>query len=132
MNVPYLPTNLSAVLADLAYLAVPVVVTAGVAWWRKHKPAVARWLRAHTTLQERTILEGLARDAVQYAEQFASSPAGTAKRQQALQYVQHALSARGVNIDVQEILGAIQSAYAAAKTSGALAASAPVPAPVAQ
>lgn len=124
MNLPYLPTNLSAVLADLAYLAVPVVVTAVVAWWRKHRPAVARWFQAHTTLQERTILEGLARDAVQYAEQFASSPAGAAKRQQALAYVQQALKARGWSIDVQEILGAIQSAYAAAKTAGTLAASA--------
>ena len=125
MQLPFLPTNPTAVLADLAYIAILVGVPVALRYWRAHLKAIAKWYMSQTTAQERAVLSSLAHDAVAWAERYASSPAGIEKMKQAVALVQSGLKARGIAIDVTEVVAAIQAAVAAAKTSGALAAAGP-------
>lgn len=111
-DLPFAPTTLTAVLADLAF----VMLLAGgpmlLRWVRASQTALQAYYRAHTTAGERAVLDGLARDAVAWAEQFAQSAQGQAKFQQAMTMVQVALKRRGISLDMREIEAAVQSAWA--------------------
>lgn len=111
-ELPFAPTNLTAILADLAF----VLVLAGgpllLRWLQTTQAAMRAYYRAHTTAGERLILDGLARDAVAWTEQFAQSPAGQAKFREAIALVQAALDRRGIRVDAAEIEGAVQAAWA--------------------
>ncbi len=122
---PFAPTTLTGILADLAFLVVIIGGPLVLKWWSTHQKGIAKWYMSQTTAQERAVLSSLAHDAVAWAERFASSPAGEQKMKQAIAFVQAALKTRGITLDVQEIIGAIQSAVAAAKVAGVLAAAGP-------
>ncbi|MDE3095776.1 MAG: hypothetical protein KGK07_07230 [Chloroflexota bacterium] len=89
-------------------------------------PRAVRWLDAHTTAQQRTLLGSAARDAVLWAEQFAG-PAGNAKFQAAVARLNVLLGRYGFT--AAEIEGAVQAAWAAAKAQGLLNAPAQPAAP---
>lgn len=124
-TLPFAPTTLTGILADLAILVVIIGAPLALKWWSNHQKAIAKWYMSQTTAQERAVLSSLAHDAVAWAERYASSPAGIEKMKQAVALVQSGLKARGIAIDVTEVVAAIQAAVAAAKTSGALAAAGP-------
>lgn|GEM_PF-3486646 len=136
-TLPFSLATASGRLMDLAFVLVFVVGPIAYKWAKQRQAAALALYRAHTTAQQRVVLDGLAKDAAAWAERFASSPAGEQKMKQAIAFVQKALGARGITLDVQEVIGAIQAAVAAAKTSGVLAAAGPTlavqpaPAPVA-
>ncbi len=124
-TLPFAPTTLTGILADLAILVVIIGAPLALKWWSNHQKGISKWYKSQTTVQERAVLSSLAHDAVAWAERYASSPAGTEKMKQAVALVQSGLKARGIAIDVTEVVAAIQAAVAAAKTSGALAAAGP-------
>ena len=120
-DLPFAPTNLTAILADLAFV---LVLTGGpmlLRWLQASQAAMVAYYKAHTTAGERAVLDGLAKDAVAWAEQFAQSPEGQAKFKQASLMVQQALKRRGLNVDVTEIEAAVQSAFADMKQGSAAA-----------
>lgn len=131
MNVPFAPTNLTTALADVLYLALIVGVPVALKYLKAHQQALQKWLDARTTVQERAFLGSIAKEAVAYAERFASSAAGKAKMAQAIDYVQAELKRAGISIDLQTITGALQAAYAELKSTGVLAAAGPTLAAVA-
>ena len=124
-TLPFAPTTLTGILADLAILVVIIGAPLALKWWSNHQKGISKWYKSQTTVQERAVLSSLAHDAVAWAERYASSPAGIEKMKQAVALVQSGLKARGITVGVTEIVAAIQAAVAAAKTSGALAAAGP-------
>lgn len=118
-ELPFAPTTLTGILADLAFI---LVLTGGpllLRWIQTTQGAVAAYYRTHTTAGERTVLDGLARDAVAWAEQFAASPDGQAKFQQATALLQAALQRRGLCVHVAEVEAAVQAAWAQMPKTGA-------------
>lgn len=116
-DLPFAPTNLTAILADLAFV---LVLTAGplvLRWLQASQAAAVTYYQAHTTAGERTVLDGLAKDAVAWSEQFAQSPEGAAKFKQANALVQQALKRRGIEVNVAEVEAAVQSAWADAQSA---------------
>lgn len=114
-ELPFAPTSLTAILADLAFV---LVLTGGpllLRWLQASQSAAVTYYRAHTTAGERLVLDGLAKDAVAWCEQFAQSPEGAAKFKQASALVQSALQRRGIRVDLAEIEAAVQSAWADAQ-----------------
>ncbi len=126
MNLPFAPTTLSAIVSDLAYLAVPAAVTLAANEWRAHREQIVQWYRSRTTAQERAVLGGYAHDAVLWAERFLAGSTGQEKFRQATQAVQGWLDRRGIAIDLAQVEAAVQSAYAGVAHDGTLAASAGV------
>ena len=150
-ELPFAPTSLSAILADLVFLLILGGGQAGegqrprsggqaalrlaprlpfaLRWLQSAQQAAAAYYRAHTTVGERQGLDGLASDAVAWAERYASSPKGEAKLKEAVAMVQAALDRRGIHVDVAEIEAAVQSAWADLRTGPSPAAPAAPPAP---
>lgn len=93
-------------------------------------PRVRRWYDAHTTVAQRQELSALADAMVPWAEQFLPTLTGAAKFKAVVAQLQTALGKYGFSL--QEIEAEVQRAYSQAKTSGALAASAPRPAVTAE
>ncbi len=124
-TLPFSLATASGRLMNLLFVLVFVLGPIAYKWGTQRQAAALAFYRAHTTAQQRTVLDGLAKDAAAWAERFASSPAGEQKMKQAIAFVQAALKTRGITLDVQEIIGAIQSAVAAAKVAGVLAAAGP-------
>lgn len=125
MSLPFSIATASGRLMDLLFLLIVVVAPMLYRWAQQHRAALSKWYQEHTTATERAVLAGLARDAVSWAERYASSPAGDAKFKQALNLVQGWLAKRGIHIDATEVEAAIQQAYADLKQSGVLAAAGP-------
>jgi len=120
-DLPFAPTSLTAILADLAFV---LVLTGGpllLRWLQASQAAMRAYYSTHTTAGERVILDGLAKDAAAWAEQFAQSPEGQAKFKQALAMVQAALKRRGIAVDAAEIEAAVQSAWADMQQPGHVA-----------
>ena len=110
-QLPFAPTSLSAILGDLVFLLILTGGPLALQWLRSAQQAAAAYYRAHTSVGERQVLDGLAGDAVAWAERYASSPAGRVKFKEAVAMVQAALDRRGIRLDVAEIEAAVQSAW---------------------
>lgn len=91
-------------------------------------PRATRWIDAHATARQRSVLAAAAHDAVLWAERFAG-PAGDAKFQAATRAVNRALGRWGFTL--ADVEGAVQAAWAAATKDGLLnpPRTAPAPAP---
>ncbi len=125
MTLPLAPTNPQSALLDLLFVLLIIGAPVAYRWAKARQAQALAFYRAHTTVQQRIVLDGLAKDAVAWAERFASSPAGKQKLQQAIALVQAGLKARGITIDVTEVEAAIQAEVAAMKANGVLAAAGP-------
>lgn len=106
-DLPFAPTNLTAILADLVF----VLVLAGgpllLRWARVLQVSALTYYRTHTSVGERAVLGGLAQDAAAWAERFAQSPEAEAKLKEAVAMVQAALKRRGIQLDIAEIEAAV-------------------------
>ncbi len=130
-TLPFAPTTLTGILADVAFLAVIIGAPLALKWYRTHAVAIAAWYKAQVPAADRAVLATIAREAVVYAERFASSPAGAAKLQQAVGYVQAELKALGLNFSLTAVVAGIQAAFADLSRSGVLAAAGPTLGPAA-
>ena len=128
-SLPFVPNTLTGILADLAFLAVILGAPLALRWWNAHQAAITKWYRAQVPAADRAILAAIAKEGVVYAERFASSPAGAAKLQQAIGYVQAEMKTIGVNVSLTAVVAAIQQAFAGLSQSGVLAAAGPTVGP---
>jgi hypothetical protein len=93
---------IEALLIALVPVAVGGIAALGRLLWQK-------WHR-EISASDREFLELAARTAVLYAEQVLGSATGAAKRAEAIKVVEAKLTARGIHIDVEEIVAAIHAA----------------------
>ena len=84
-------------------------------------PPAKKFINAHTTVAERTVLYDLAHEAVLFAESNFPALDGAAKMGEAIKYADAELARMHIPLTVKAIQGIIEQAYAAAKKSGILA-----------
>lgn len=83
-------------------------------------PKVKAFVLAHTTANQRTVLEGMAAAVVPFVERMFPQLAGADKMSKAVEIVDHWLTQKGIPLSAQDIESAIEKAWAEAKTSGLL------------
>ena len=109
-ELPFAPTNLTNVLADLVF----VLVLAGgpllLRWAQVLQAQALTYYRTHTTAGERVVLGTLAKDAAAWAERYAKSPEAQAKLAEAMKMVQAGLKRRDIQVDPSEIEAAVVAA----------------------
>lgn len=109
-ELPFAPTNLTAVLADLVFVLVLAGGPLVLRWLQAVQAAAVAYYRAHTTAGERAVLDGLAEDAAAWAERYAKSPEAEAKLKEAITMVQAALKRRGLDVAASEVEAAVLAA----------------------
>lgn len=97
---------LSDFVTQFVLACIPLLVT-GVAYVAKQ---VINYVKSKTSAEQYALLERLARQAVQAAEQTLKSKPGQEKRAAAIAAVRGALLSKGIKLDEEAIASAVESA----------------------